>query len=817
MFAIVAALSLAIGIGANTAIFTLLDRLLLRSLPVDKPYQLVQLELPGGRSGQTWTNRALSYPMYMELRDKALRTSGMAAQYGLIANLSAGEQSELVNAMLVTGNWFGVFGIGTPFGRPILPSDDVSKDGHPVVVFSHGYWKRRFGGDPGIVNKTVLVNGMRMTVLGVAQEGFRGTDLTSPPDIFVPMAMQKLLMPTAFYPMDSPRLYFLHVFARMKEGETMATVKQDMDRIVAPILQREYAEFYGRGSEDARKRFLGRNFRLHPAATGNLSDRKRMEETMWLLTALVAGLLLIACANVANLMLARATGRRKEIAIRLALGATRWQLARMVLAESLALAVIGGALGLLAANWATDAILFTLSARDTAGMAIDAAPDARIMGFTLGLSLFTALLFGLAPALTAAKANVAPALKDEAASLSGGSRVAWLRKGLVVAQVAISMLLLAAASLFLTTLDNLRKTNPGFTSDHLLSFTLDTSMNGYKREAASALLENLTQEFNALPGVSDVSLAAEPLMANSRSQSTIRVEGYQPTEGEDMNPATNQVGPGFFRTMKIPLLQGRDFTEADRAGAPKVAVVSETFAKMYFKDRDAIGMKIGYRRSADPPDMTIVGVVKEVRHTNMRDTDQSMKRQVYTPSLQSETIGGRTFYIRTDQPMSALAPNIRAIVRKLDASLAISPLITMDEQIEISLGMERLITQLCTAFGAIATLLAGVGLYGVMAFHVARRTREIGIRMALGAQSGGVLRMVIGEAAVLALGGVAIGLPAALWLARITKTMLYGVAGDNAWVYAGSAAFLLTVAVSASMIPARRAARVDPIRALRYE
>jgi predicted permease len=611
--------------------------------------------------------------------------------------------------------------------------------------------------------------------------------------------------------LEDSRLYFLHLFARLKPGVTPAQAKSDLDRIVVPILAEE-RKALKLNSEKTIDRFLAKRFTLHPASHGNLSNLRVIETAMWLLSALVAGVLLIACANVANLLLARSTARRKEIAVRLALGASRAQLIRLVLTESLLLALLGGAIGLLAANWATDALLAFANPAGSQTLPLEATPGLRILLFTLATSLLTGLLFGLPPALAASGADVAPTLKDESGAISGASS-SLLRKGLVVFQVALSLILLAAASLFLTTLHNLRQRNPGFDVDHLITFSIRPALNGYDKARSITLLDNLTASLEALPAVNEVSMAAEPLLADSQSQSTISVEGYQPAPEEDMNPLVNAVGPGFIHTMRIPLLQGRDFTPADREGSPNVAIISETFAKMYFKDRDPIGSKIGFR-SEPAPGITIVGVIREVHHLDLRD--DRFKRQVYIPSSQARSIESRTFYLRTSAPLESLAPAIGGLVKKQDPSLAIENLRSMHDQIDISLTLERLISILCTAFGLIATILAAIGIYGVMAFHVVRRTREIGIRMALGAQRSDVHRLVLKEASGLAIGGVLLGLPLALAGSRYTQALLYGIEPANPLTYAGTAGFLLAVALSASLLPARRASRIDPLTSLRH-
>ncbi len=810
-FTIVATLSLAIGIGANAAIFTLLDQLLLRPLPLPEPSRLVQLDLPGPRSGENWGGRTFSYPMYRDLNRGATAFTGITAQFTGSASLSTGAASQIINAAIVSGNWFETLGVKTALGRPITPDDDRIVDAHPVVVLSHTLWQTRFAADRSIINKTILVNGQPLTVLGVTQPGFRGTNVLNPPELYLPLAMQRLLMPNSAR-LEDRRLYFLQVFGRLNPGVTPEAAKSDVDRLIAPILTEELKGL-PLPSEATTKRFFAKRFTLYPASHGNLSNREDIETMMWLLSALVAGVLLIACANVASLLLARATARRKEIAVRLALGASRSQLIRFVLSESLLLAFLGGVSGLLAANWAADALIAFANPAGSQSLPLDTTPDLRVILFTLAVSVATGLLFGLAPAFAATRPDVAPTLKDEAGAVSGATSSTWLRKALVILQVALSLLLLAAAALFLTTLHNLRRFNPGFDAGDLITFSISPALNGYDKDRSNALLEKLTAGLETLPPVSAVSMASEPLLADSQNVSTMSVAGYQPAPDENMNMLINEVGPGFLHTMKIPLLRGRDFTVADAASAPPVAIISETMAKTYFKDRDPLGQKIGFRRS-NTPGITIVGVMREIRHLDLRD--DRFNRQVLIPSPQARSIESRTFYIRTSAPLESLAPAIRALVKKQDPALAIDNLRTMRDQIDISLTMERLVSVLCTAFGAIATLLAGIGLYGIMAFHVVRRTREIGIRMALGARRADVHRLVMKEAAILAVTGILIGIPLAVGLSRYTKTLLFGIEPTNPVTYLGTAAFLLTIALLASLLPARRATRIDPLTSLRH-
>jgi predicted permease len=527
---------------------------------------------------------------------------------------------------------------------------------------------------------------------------------------------------------------------------------------------------------------------------------------------MVGLVLLIACANVANLLLARASARQREVAVRLALGAGRRRLVRQLLVECLVLALAGGALGIAVASW-TGGLLVRALPDEAARRALTSDPDLRVVLFALALSAATALLFGLAPALQSTRCDLAPTLKHEAASLMGGSVPFRFRKGLVVAQVALSLLLLIGAGLFARSLANLRRLDPGFRTEQLLAFTVDPSLNGYPLENRIALLERIRGEIAAEPGVESVSLADIALMTDSDSSTTVKVEGYEPKEGEDMNPNFNQVAPDFFRTMGIPLLAGRDFTDGDAAGAPQVAVVNDTFAHYFFKDQDPLGRRFGYGRSGKV-EVEIVGVVRDGKVANLRE---EKRRFVYIPYRQRTDVGAMTFYARTAVDPESLAPRMRARVQGVDATLPVTDLKTMRAQIAESLFVERLVAGLSACFGLLATALAALGLYGVMSYAVSLRTREIGIRVALGADRRTVLGMVLKEVVVLAAVGIAVGLPSGYGLGRLVEAQLFGLTASDPLTFAVATVILLATAMLAGYLPAARATRVQPMVALRYQ
>jgi len=810
LFSAVALFSIALGIGANTAIFTLLDQLLLRSLAVPEPNRLVQLDLPGPRRGANFTERPFSFPMYLVLRDKVKSFSGLYGQYQTPVSFAAKGTAQGATALLVTGNYFDVLGLRPALGRTLHPSDDVARGGHPVTVLSHGFWQERFGADRSIVDKDVVINGQKYTVVGVAPARWKGTDQLQPPDLYVPMAMKTQITPT-WDGMESSQFYFLHVFGRLAPGASPEQAKAETDAVLGPVLLEELSQLRDFTGQ-RRERFLGKRIVLLPAARGNLSNFETIQNATWTLMGLVGVVLLIACANVANLLLARGSSRKREIAIRLAMGASRAQLVRQLMTESMVLAAVGGLLGLLFSDWILAGIV-SLQPGD-GGVSIQGELDGRTLLFTLVITVLTGVLFGLLPALQSTRADVAPTLKDQAGTVTGGG--VWLRKALVVGQISLSVVMLAAAGFFMKTLFELKRADPGFRAEQLLTFTVDPSLNGYGSERAEQFHTRLRDELAALPAVRAVSMASNPVLGDAIYQRTVRVPGYTPKEGEDMNPRINDLGPGFFRALGIPVLVGREFTETDTANSPRVAVVNEQFARYFFKGDNPIGRKIGMAGQADRPEMTIVGVVGNSKHGSPRE-DANQFRFLYLPMPQSEVVSGMSYYVRTESESTTVARDIRAILRRMDPNLPIAGMRTVREQIDVALTVERLISALCSSFGLIATLLASIGLYGVMAFHVARRTREIGIRMALGASRAKVLGMILREVTAMAALGILIGVPAALGVGRLVQSALFATEPTDPIVLAGSALLLVIVAVAAGWLPARRASSIDPMVALRYD
>ena len=815
-FTLVVVLTLALGIGANTAIFTLMDQVLFRLLPVKEPERLVVVDAPGPFSGQSHnhsdTLTPMSHPLFLELRDKSGAFEGALAEYTTALHVSVGNQTDPVDGVLVSGTFFDVLGLRPAAGRLLGADDDRTPGAHPVVVLGHGFWTRRFAADPRAVGQTLLVNGQRMTVVGVAPAGFNGIDVGESPDVYVPLMMLSQVVPTWNRGLGDWRVRWLTVMARLKDGLTRDQAAARANVLYGQLLQEDLQRIESK-SERFRTAFLKKRLELLPGGRGVSGLRDQSKTPLLVLMGMVGLVLLIACANVANLLLARASARQKEVALRLALGASRGRLVRQLLVECLVLALAGGLLGIAVSAWTADLLLRALPF-ETAARVLSPDPDLRVALFALALSLATGVVFGVVPALQSTRPDLAPTLKNESGTLLGGAAPFRFRKGLVVAQVALSLLLLIGAGLFTRSLMNLRRLNPGFEPQRLITFAVDPALSGYDLERRFALFKRMQEEIAAEPGVRSVSMADVALMTNSDMSHSVSVDGYEAKEGENMNPNFNEVGPGFFATMGIPLVAGRDFNDVDRMGSGRVAVVNESFARYFFGDKDALGRRFVENRFKGTPDAhtEIVGVVKDTRAGSLRE-DQ--RRFVYVPYTQEKGVGEMTFYVRATRDPSALAPRLRAVVRRIDPTLPVTGLKTMSAQIGESLFVERLVAALSAAFGLLATLLAAIGLYGVMSYAVSLRTREIGIRMALGADRRTVLLMVLEEVAVLAVVGVAIGLPGGYSLARLVEAQLFGLTARDPFTFAMATVTLLATAFLAGYLPALRATRVQPIEALR--
>jgi len=816
LFVSVAVLSLALGIGANTAIFTLINQLILQYLPVRHPEELVLLTGRGNHYGSNNGPNALSYSMYQDFRDKNDVFSGMFCRNGTIASLNYEGKTELVAAEFVSGNYFPVLGVGAAAGRVFTASDDLMQGGHPLAVLSYAYWKVRFAGDRAIIGKKMVVDGYPLTIVGVSQAGFNGVEPGNSPQIRIPITMHDAMPPgRQFLELNDRRRRFVQVFGRLKPGVTREQAKAGLQPLFHQILRMEVEQpAFAHASSYTKQQFLSMWMDVMPAAKGRSFLREQFSKPLMALMAIVALVLLIACSNLANLLIARASSRQKEIAIRLTLGAGRWRLIRQLLTESILLSVIGGIAGLVLAVW-MDRALISFQPADVWSITISTTPDASVLLFTLLVSLVTGVLFGLAPGLLATRPELASTLKDEAGSVAGGAS-AGLRKSLVVAQVALSMLLLVGAGLFLQSLNNLKELHPGFQTQNLVAVRVEPTLSrGYNLAWTRQYYRQLTERLERLPGVKSAALAVIPVVEGWEWDNSVTIEGYTPKQGEDPDPHMQFCSPRFFETLKIPVLLGRDFTVKDVVGAPKVAIVNEKFAKRYFGGNNPLGRHIGF--GSDPGtkmDMEIVGVAGDTKYESMRD---EVPYELYVPYAQQDWADSMTLYMKTGAPPLSMFDTLRRAIREVDASVPTYEMRTLDQAVENSLLTERMLATLSIAFAGLATLLAAIGLYGVMAFMVARRTREIGIRMALGAAGRSVVWLVMREVLRLAGAGLAIGFAASFALTRLVEAQLFGVKPTDAITMLLATLGIAAVVALAGYLPARRATGIDPMHALRFE
>lgn len=816
MFCAVAVLSLALGIGANTAIFSLLDQVVLRSLPVRDPEQLVILHRqfqPNGTSSSDDSESVFSYPMYRDLRD------GDPAFAGLVARMSAGVRvawqgsTEAERVEFVSGNFFMVLGVGAAAGRTLEPSDEGAPGANPVVVLGHGYWTSRFAANRAIVGQTVAINGLPFTVVGIADTHFHGLFQGNAANLFVPITMQRAITPTLDVLRDR-EFRWLNIFARLRPGEAIAQAQAATNIAYHRILESEVAQLSSSfRTERARREFLNHTVEVRPAAQGINALREKWESPLRVLMVMVGLVLLIACANVAGLLMARSTGRRREMSIRLAIGASRSAIVRQLLVEGFVLSMAGGVLALAVERWSTAALLGVLP-RDAFNDWISSGLDTRLFLFTFALAAVSGVLFALAPALQATRTDLAVSLKTHSAHVAGGGP-ARLRQALVIGQICLSMLLAIGAGLFATSASNLLRANLGFRTQHLLVFSVNAALDRTAAPDALAFYRELTTRLSGIPGVVGVGASNSGLFGNGTSSGNITVEGYRARENEETNSQRVAVSPDYFHALGIPLRAGRDLSDHDEASTATAAVVvNEAFVKRYLPNRNPVGSRFMPGANNHPVyNLEIVGVAADSRS----DARAEVKPTYYFPYATWTKPDRLTFFVRTAGDRKDLPNAIRQTVRASDADLPVGEIQTAELSIRESLYTERLIAILAAAFGSLALLLAAIGLYGVMAYAVARRTGEIGVRMALGAMPAGVLGMVLKEACRLAFAGIALGWVAAFVLGRFVASELYSVRAADPTIYGAATAVLLAAAVFAALIPGWRAAHIDPVVALKYE
>lgn len=816
---VVAVLSLSLGIGANTAIFSLIDAVLLKMLPVKNPEQLVFLEM-GGAPPSPKRSSNLSYAFFEQLRTEQKPLIEVCTTAGSPrVSVTVDGQADVAAVQQVSGGFFAVLSVNALLGRTLTEEDDKVPGGHPVAVISHHYWQRRFARDPAIVGKSIALNGHPFTIIGVTPPEFFGITVGEAPDLWAPAMMYAQISPGRSIEQyfNSPLQF---VLARLKPEVT----EQQARVALTGLWQQGLSAASGsRLSPEEQQSLRQQSIVLTPASQGFSILRTQFSEPLRILMVVVGLILLIACANVANLLLARANARRKEIAVRLALGASRWRLIRQLLTESLLLALTGGALGLLFAWWG-GGLLLALVGSGRESIFLKLTLDLRMLGFTAAASLLAGVLFGLAPAWRATRVELTPTLKDGARGARGGTRLG-LGKTLVVAQVALTLLLLIGAGLFVRSLEKLRSLDAGLTQENMLLVSTDPRMIGYQGRQIAELYQRLLERLKAIPGVRAASLSRQGLLSAGGTSGSVYVQGRTPSPDENKLtksgngavldiPFRCDVGPDYFATVGMMMLRGRDFTARDNERAPKVAVVNETFARYFFGNEDPLGRHFGFSLESSGQ-IEIVGVVKDAKYNSLRE--QSL-RTFYIPYLQdSGAWRETTFQIRTAAEPTHLIAAVRQVAREVDANLPLFNVKTLATQVDESLVQERLIGTLSSFFGLLSLLLTCIGLYGIIAYAVSQRTHEIGIRMALGAQRGAVLRMVLRQGMKLILLGVGLGLTGSLIGTRIIASQLFGVTATDPATFIGAPLLLLMVALLACWIPARRVTKVDPLIALRTE
>ena len=797
LFTAVAAMSLALGIGANSAIFSLVNVAVLKPIPVAEPDRLASVHMTDARNPG---NLPLSHLNYKDLRDQNAVFTEMAAFTFAAVNWSTGQESEQIPTQLVSGNYFSLLGAQPALGRGFLAEEDLKPT--PVAVVSYGFWERSLGSDPAIVGRTLTLNRTPFTVVGIAPKGFTGTFLGGGPSVWVPMSMHDVIQPN-FDWYEQRRGLFLFAFGRMKPGVSLDQASANMRTVFAQLEQAFPNDNKGRGA--GARAIL--DARLNPGGDGGA----QVVQISVMLMTVVGIVLLIACANIANLLLARANRRRKEIAIRLALGAHRSRLVRQLLTESVLLALVGGTMGLLLAYWLVDALAATtlplpLPVDDNLAL------DARVLMFTTALALITGVLFGLIPAIQASRPDVVGVLKNE--TVRGETRRGWaallnMRHALLVGQVALSLISLIAAGLLVRSLRESQRTDTGFERRGVLVMTFNLGREGYTPDRGQVFYQQVAERVAGLPGVRHASVAQNPPFAGGFSRSVF-LEGVDTTTRDRILVQVNSVSPGYFETVDIPIVRGRDFVTTDGPGAPLVVVINEVMAERFWPGADPIGKR--FKFFGDDAFTTVIGVARNAKYNGVVEDPipyiYQPLRQNYSPAA--------TLHIRANGDAASLSAAIRREVQQIDPTISVFNIRTLEDQVAVSLAPLRTNVILLTTFGALALLLASIGLCGVASYSVTQRTREIGVRMALGARSSAVLGMVLGHGLLLVAAGIALGLGGALALTRaVPDGFLPNVSVTDPWTFAGTSALLACVALVATYFPARRATKIDPLLALK--
>ncbi len=816
----VAILSLALGIGANAAMFSLFHQMLLRPLPVPAPHELVNLSAPGPKPGSQSCNQAgdcdevFSYPMFRDLQKAHTGFTDLAAHVLFGANLAFRNQTLNGEGVLVSGSYFPVLGIPPALGRLLSPADDQKVGESLVVVLSHAYWTERFDRSPAVLGETLVVNGQHLTIVGVAPDGFGGTTLGARPQVYVPITLRGAMNP-GFNQFHNRRSYWAYVFGRLRPGVTLDEARTQLNVPYRAIVSDVEAPLQRGMSDQTLARFRAKPLLMEEGARGQSSVDAQAGTPLALLLGVTGLVLLIACANIANLLLARGAARSGEMAVRLSIGASRRQLIGQLLTESCVLAACGGLFGILVARWTLGVILAMLPA--AVGRTMEAEISGTVLLFAAAVTLGTGLLFGLFPAWHSTRPDLLPTLKGQAGQPGGGRGAQLFRAGLATAQIAISMALLACAGLFTKSLVNVSRVDLGINIENLITFGVSPELNGYSADRSRVLFERLEDELAAQPGVIDVTAAQVAALSGNNWGSSVLVQDFKAGPDTDTGSRVNQVAPGYFRTLGIPLLAGRDFSRADRLGAPKVAIVNEAFAKKFNLAPDVVGKRMSNGRGPDAVlDIEIVGLVKDAKYSEVKAPVPPL---FFMPYRQDARAGSINYYVRTSAPPGQMLQTVQRVVAGVDPDLPVESLQTMPQQVRENVFLDRMITSLAAGFAILATILASVGLYGVLAYTVAQRTREIGLRMALGAAPGRVRGMVLRQVAVMTGIGATLGLMAAVLAGRAAKAsdILYQLEGYDPVVLVASTVLLALVALGAGFVPAHRASKVEPILALRHQ
>ncbi len=812
----VAILSLALGIGANTAIFSLFDQIMRRPLPVSAPEQLVNLGAPGPKPGQTQCSQAgncevvLSYPMFRDLERTQTSFTGIAAHKNFGANLSVRNEPMTASGTLVSGSYFPTLQVKPALGRLFTPADDEKIGGHFVTVLSHAFWRDKMGGNPNVIGQTINLNGNSFTVIGVTPSGFRGTVFGDEPAVFVPISMRGVVS-RGFTNFENRRSYWIYAFGRLKPGVTITQALAATNAKYTPILNDVEAALQTGMSDQTMKQFRAKKLTMDEGARGQSSIFTEAKTPLFVLFGITGIVLLIACANIANLLLARGANRATEMGVRLALGASRGRLLVQLLTESLVLAVAGGIVSLIVAKATLSFIGAIMPSEASSTMQLTLRPSMIV--FSAALAVVTGFIFGLFPALNSTRSDLISTIRSGAGQLTGGRAASYFRNSLVTVQIALSMALLISAGFFVKSLMNVSRIDLGVKVDQIVTFGMSPARSGYDSTRSAVLFNRIEEELASIPGVTGVTSALVPLLAGNSWGTDMRVQGFKCEPDTDCGSRFNQIGASYMQVTGMQMIDGREFTTADRFGATKVAVVNEAFAKKFNLGRNAVGKFINTDGN-DSLNTMIVGLVKDAGYSDVKDT---VPPQVFLAWRQDPDMGNLNFYVKTSLPPEQLLKTIPAVLKRIDPNVPVEDLKTMTQQVRENVFMDRMISMLSAGFAVLATLLAGMGLYGVLSYSVAQRTREIGVRMALGAQASRVRGLVMRQMSFMLLIGGIVGIAGAYGIGRAARSMLYGLDETNPLVFTLAIILLSFVALLAAWVPARRAASVDPMQALRYD